>query len=307
MKAAIVTTYGAPIEVTEVDRPELTPDSVMIEVHASSVNPIDSLIVQGHMQEMLPYELPWIVGYDVSGVVVEIGADVKVLAVSDEVFGRADGMQAGTMAEYAMIKAGDLAIKPENITHSEAAGVPLAGLTAWQALVDHGHLKRGHKVLIHAGSGGVGTLAIQIAKHLGAFVATTTSEFNRQLVEDLGADLVIDYQHANFAQELEGYDLVIDMIGGETLTRSFDVVRAGGIIVSIKGEPPAGLAEERDITFSQFFMTPDGKMLAELATLIADGSVDPIIDSVFPLDDVRSAFERSDTGRAHGKVIVQVR
>jgi NADPH:quinone reductase-like Zn-dependent oxidoreductase len=307
MKAAIVTQYGAPIQVAEIERPQLAADSVMIEVHASSVNPIDSLIVQGYVQEMLPYELPWTVGYDVSGVVVECGSEVSRFAVSDEVFGRADGMQAGTMAEFAMVKASDLAEKPENITHNEAAGVPLAGLTAWQALFDHGHLEKGQKVLIHAGSGGVGTLAIQIAKHVGAFVATTTSESNRQMVTDLGADLVIDYTTKKFDDELSDYDLVLDMLGGDTLERSFDVVRTGGRVVSIKGEAPEGLADDRGVTFINFFMVPNGEMLGELAELMTEGVVVPSVDSIFSIDDVGAAFDQSDTGHARGKVIVQIR
>lgn len=307
MKAAVVTEYGSPLRVVEVDRPVLAPDSVMIEVHASSVNPIDSLIVHGVVKDMLPYQLPWIVGYDVSGVVVECGSDVTTFSVSDEVFGRADSFQAGTMAQYAMIKSHDLAKKPGNITHLQAAGVPLAGLTAWQALVEHGHLQPGEKVLIHAGSGGVGSLAIQIAKHLGAFVATTTSESNLEFVRSLGADVAIDYKAQRFDAELDDYDLVIDTLGGDSLTRSFDVVKRGGRIVSIKGADVDGLAHKYGVTFSAFYMSPSGEMLATLADLIAADKLRPIVDSVFSLDDVQQAFDRSDTGRARGKIIVQIR
>ena len=173
MKAAILSAYGNDLEVVDVERPDLPDDSVMVEVHAAAINPIDWIVMAGYVQEMLPYELPWIVGYDVSGVVVEVGPDSQGFSVGDEVFARADGMQAGTMAEYAALKPSDLAIKPANISHAEAAGIPLAGLTAWQALLDQGGLTSGQRVLIHAGSGGVGTLAIQIAKHAGAWVATT--------------------------------------------------------------------------------------------------------------------------------------
>ena len=307
MKAAVVTEYGSPLRVVEVDRPVLAPDSVMIEVHASSVNPIDSLIVHGVVKDMLPYQLPWIVGYDVSGVVVECGSDVTTFSVSDEVFGRADSFQAGTMAQYAVIKSHDLAKKPDNITHLQAAGVPLAGLTAWQALVEHGHLQPGEKVLIHAGSGGVGSLAIQIAKHLGAFVATTTSESNLEFVRSLGADVAIDYKAQRFDAELDDYDLVIDTLGGDSLTRSFDVVKRGGRIVSIKGADVDGLAHKYGVTFSAFYMSPSGEMLATLADLIAADKLRPIVDSVFSLDDVQQAFDRSDTGRARGKIIVQIR
>ncbi len=307
MRAATVTEYGSPITVVEVDRPGLAPDSVMIEVHASSVNPIDSLIARGVMKEQLPYRLPWVVGYDVSGVVVECGADVTDFHVADEVFGRADSFQAGTMAEFAMIKQADLAIKPANLSHQPAAGVPLAGLTAWQALVEHGRVQPGEKVLIHAGSGGVGSLAIQIAKHLGAVVATTTSGSNLGMVEDLGADVAIDYQTQRFDEELSDYDLVIDTLGGESLERSFATVKRGGRIVSIKGEAPKGLADERGVQFTAFYMSPSGSMLTTLAGLIESGAVRPIVDSVFPLSEVQQAFEHSDAGRARGKIIIQVK
>ena len=307
MKAAIVTEYGSPITVVEVDRPPLAADSVMIEVYASSVNPIDSLIARGVMKEQLPYQLPWVVGYDVSGVVVECGADVTDLRMADEVFGRADSFQAGTMAEFAMIKQGDLAIKPTNVSHLQAAGVPLAGLTAWQALVEHGHVQRGEKVLIHAGSGGVGSLAIQIAKHLGAVVATTTSGSNLGMVTDLGADVAIDYQTQRFDEELSDYDVVIDTLGGESLERSFATVKRGGRVVSIKGEAPKGLADERGVHFTAFYMSPSGATLTTLAGLIESGALRPIVDSVFPLSEVQQAFDRSDAGRARGKIIIQVK
>lgn len=307
MRAAIVTEYGSSITVAEVDRPTLAADSVMIEVHASSVNPIDSLIAHGVMKEMLPYHLPWVVGYDVSGVVVECGADVTKFHMADEVFGRADSFQAGTMAEFAMIKQVDLAIKPSNVSHLEAAGVPLAGLTAWQALVEHARVQSGEKVLIHAGSGGVGSLAIQMAKHLGALVATTTSGPNLEFVKDLGADVAIDYQTQRFEDEISDYDVVIDTLGGESLARSFTTVKRGGRVVSIKGEAPNGLADERGVHFTAFYMSPSGTMLSTLAGLIESGALRPIVDSVFPLKEVQRAFDLSDAGRARGKIIIQVR
>lgn len=194
MRAAVLTEYGADPEVTEIDRPELPDDSVMVEVHAAAINPIDWIVMDGNLQDMLPYELPWIVGYDVSGVVAETGSgpDAARFSVGDAVFARADNMQAGTMAEYSAVKAGDLALKPANISHAEAAGIPLTGLTAWQALFDKAGLQRGQRVLIHAGSGGVGTLAIQFAKHADAWVAATARASNKDLVESMGADQFVD-------------------------------------------------------------------------------------------------------------------
>jgi NADPH:quinone reductase-like Zn-dependent oxidoreductase len=280
---------------------------VMIEVHAASINPIDWIVMAGHVQAMLPYELPWIVGYDVSGVVVEVGPGAQGFAVGDEVFARADGMQAATMAEYSAVKASDLAIKPSNISHAEAAGIPLAGLTAWQALFDKGGLQAGHRVLIHAGSGGVGTLAIQIAKHAGAWVAATASAKNKDLVESLGADQFIDYSNERFEEVIEKFDVVFDMLGDETLKRSFDAVKPGGTIVSIKGDAPDGLAAERSVAFHSFFMEPDGEQLAEIATLITNGTIHPVLDRTFPLDDVVAAYDYARSGSSNGKVAVVVR
>ena len=307
MKAAILREYGNDPEVADVDRPVLADDSVMVEVRAAAINPIDWIVMAGYVQDMLPYELPWIVGYDVSGVVVEVGPDAQGFSVGDEVFARADSMQAGTMAEYAALKASDLAIKPDNISHVEAAGIPLAGLTAWQALFDKGGLTSGQRVLIHAGSGGVGTLAIQIAKHAEAWVATTASAKNKDLVEGLGADLFVDYSNERFEDVAEKYDLVFDMLGDDTLKRSFDAVKPGGTIVSIKGDAPDGLADERDITFHSFFMQPNGAQLAEIAKLITAGTIRPVLDRTFPLDDVAAAYEYARTGGPNGKVAVAVR
>jgi NADPH:quinone reductase-like Zn-dependent oxidoreductase len=246
-------------------------------------------------------------GYDVSGTVVEVGKDVKSVEVGDEVFARPNQMDAGAVAEFARIQEDELAIKPANITHEQAASVPLAGLTAWQALVTKGNIKEGDKVLVHAGSGGVGTVAIQIAKHFGAFVATTTSGKNADLVKELGADLVIDYTTQKFEDELSDYDLVIDTIGGETLARSFEVLKKGGTMVSVKSQDNDNLAEKYGVHFEWFFMSPDGKMLAELAKLISDGTVKTVIDSTFAMDQAADAFDKLATGRAVGKIVVTVK
>lgn len=307
MRAAILTEYGNGPEAADIDRPELPDDSVMIEVHAAAINPIDWVVMDGNIKDMLPYELPWTIGYDVSGVVTEVGPHAEGFSVGDEVFGRADNMQAGTMAEYSAVKSGDLALKPSNISHPEAAGIPLAGLTAWQALFDKGGLESGQRVLIHAGSGGVGTLAIQLAKHAGAWVAATASAENEELVRNMGADQFVDYENEKFEEVVEPCDLIFDMLGGDTLERSFDVVKPSGTIVSIKGDAPDGLAEERDVTFHQFFMEPSGEQLAEIAALIAGGAVHPVLDSTFALDDVAAAYEHGRSGEANGKIAIVIR
>lgn len=307
MHAAVITEYGNEPEVIDVEVPELPADSVMVEVHASAINPIDWIIMSGAMKEMLPYALPWIVGYDVAGTITEVGGDVTHLKVGDDVFGRADGTQAATMAEFAAIKESDLAVQANSITHQQSAGIPLAGLTAWQALFEHGALESGQRVLIHAGSGGVGTLAIQFAKHAGAWVATTASARNRELVMSLGADQFVDYSTEDFADVVEPCDLVLDMVGGETLTKSFDVVKRGGRVVSIKEQAPDGLAAAKGVAFAQFFMHPDSDALTTIAGLIDDGTVRPVVDSVFPLDQVAAAFLHAEEGHPTGKVIIAVR
>ena len=304
MKAAVIKDYATQIEISEVAKPQLQDESVLIQVHAASLNPIDNILRAGYMKAMMPLSFPHVMGYDVSGTVVEVGKNVQSVKIGDNVFARPNQEDAGALAEFARLQESELAIKPDNLSHQDAASVPLAGLTAWQALVSKGHIKSGDKVLIHAGSGGVGTFAIQIAKHFGAFVATTTSAKNAQLVKDLGADVVIDYKTQNFEDELSEYDLVIDMLGGDTLVRSFNVLKKGGTMVSIKGQDTDGLAAKAGVHFEAFFMSPDGKILAELGALISDGTIQTVIDSVFPMDQAAAAYDQLATGRAVGKIVV---
>lgn len=306
MRAAVFTKYGGAVEVVDVPVPELLPDSVLIKVGAAAINPIDSIIRAGYMQSLLTLQLPVTLGFDVSGVVTECGSEVTQFQPGDEIFGRADTLQAGTIADFVVVKASDLAIKPQSSTHAEAASIPLAALTAWEGLVSEGEIARGQRVLIQAGSGGVGTFAIQIAKHFGAFVATTTSAKNEALVTSLGADVVIDYQTQDFEAELSDYDLVLDMLGGETLVKSLGVLRRGGTLVSIKGSPPPGLAEQFGVTFKRFFMWPDSTILAELAGLVDAGVVKPVIDRVYPIAETADAYEYLAGGAATGKVVIEV-
>jgi len=307
MKAAIIQDYASPVEIAEVAKPVLKDDSVLIEVHAASVNPIDNILRAGYMKDFIPLTFPHVMGYDVSGKVVEVGKNVQSVKVGDAVFARPNQADAGAIAEFARLEENDLAIIPANVTYTDAASVPLAGLTAWQALITKGNLKKGDKVLIHAGSGGVGTFAIQIAKHFGAYVAATTSTKNADLVRSLGADMVIDYKTRKFEDELSGYDLVIDMLGGEALANSFKVLKKGGAVISIKGQDTDGLATKYGVRFESFFMSPDGKMLAELGALISQGIVKPVIDSVFPMDQAAAAYDRLATGRAVGKIVISVK
>jgi NADPH:quinone reductase-like Zn-dependent oxidoreductase len=304
MKAAIIRDYDTRIEIADIDAPELRDDSVLIAVHAASLNPIDYILQSGAMKDNIPLRFPHVMGFDVSGQITEIGKDVTGFNVGDAVFARANQDDAGAIAQFARVKATEMALKPENISHAEAASVPLAGLTAWQALITKGHLKRGDKVLIHAGSGGVGTLAIQIAKHFGAYVATTCSPRNADLVRELGADIVIDYNTQTFEDELSDYDVVFEMVGGETLTRSFNVLKKGGVLVSIKGQDTDDLASDHDVRFEWFFMEPNGAMLAELGELIENGIVKTVIDSTYPMDKTVDAYEALKDGHAVGKIVV---
>ena len=304
MRAVAYQNYNSNIEIIEVAKPKLQDKSVLVEVHAAGINPIDNILHAGYLQQMLELSFPHIMGYDVSGIVVEVGKDVRSVKVGDEVFARPNQEDAGSIAEFARIHENELAIKPKNMSHIDAASVPLASLTAWQALVTKGNINRGDKVLIHAGSGGVGTFAIQIAKYFGAEVTTTTSSKNEDLVKSLGADLVIDYTTQSFENELSNYDLVIDAIGGDTLTKSFKVLKKGGRLVSIKGQDTENLAKEYGVNFEWFFMSPDGKMLTEIASLISQGTIKTVIDSTYSMKQAPEAFELLAKGRAKGKIVI---
>jgi 2-desacetyl-2-hydroxyethyl bacteriochlorophyllide A dehydrogenase len=306
MKAAIIRDYDTEIEIAEIDAPALSDDSVLINVHAASINPIDYILQSGAMKDNIPLEFPHVMGFDVAGEITEIGKDVTGFSVGDAVYARANQQDAGAIAQVARLKASEMALKPANISHAEAASVPLAGLTAWQALITKAKMKKGDKVLIHAGSGGVGTLAIQIAKYFGAHVATTCSARNADLVRDLGADVVIDYKNQTFEDELSDYDIVFDMIGGETLNRSFKVLKKGGTLVSIKGQDTDNLAPDHGVRFEWFFMEPDGAMLADLGKLIEDGHVKTVIDSTYKMEDVVAAYASLKDGHAVGKIVVTI-
>jgi len=306
MKAAIIRAYEGAVEIADVPAPVLADDSVIIKVHAASINPIDNILRMGYMKDMMPLTFPFVMGYDVSGVVTEVGKDVTTFKIGDAVYARANQDDKGAVAESARVKAAELALKPASLSHLEAASIPLAGLTAWQAFVEFAHLEKGQKVLIHAGSGGVGTLAIQMAKHLGAFVATTVSARNADLVKSLGADLVIDYKTENFDEVISDYDVVFDMVGGDIMNRSFKVLKKGGHLVSIKGQDTDGLAAQHDVKFDWFFMHPDGAQLKTLADLVVSGELKTVIDSTFEFGDAAKAFDHLADGHAVGKIVIDM-
>lgn len=306
MKAAIIKNYGVPVEIAQIPQPRVLENDVLVKVYAASINPIDNIVKAGYMKEMLPITFPYTMGYDVSGVVEAVGANVTRFKVGDEVYARPNQEDSGSIAEYAVVKEDELALKPRKLSFEEAASFPLAGLTAWQALVSKGQLKKGQKVLIHAGSGGVGTFAIQMAKHLGAEVTTTTSTGNIGLVKSLGADHVIDYTTTQFDQVLNDFDLVFDMMGGDILNKSFKVLKKGGKVVSIKGQDTEDLASKYGVSFDVFFMWPSGDMLKEMADLMDQGIIQPIIDRSYTFDQVQEAYDYLQAGHAKGKVTIRI-
>ncbi|QOF76453.1 NADP-dependent oxidoreductase [Variovorax sp. 38R] len=332
MKAFIIDRYGKKEvgRIGEVPEPELRDDDVLIQIHAASINALDSKIKSGEFKLILPYRFPLILGNDLAGTVVRVGARVRSFKPGDEVYARPDDDRIGTFAEFIAVKESSLALKPKNLSMVEAASLPLVALTAWQVLVETAKLKKGQKVLIHAGSGGVGTIAIQLAKHLGAFVATTTSTANVAWVKALGADVVIDYKQQDFATVLRDYDVVLNSLGNSELNKSLQILKPGGHLISISGPPTPAFAIARGLPwplrqvlrllsfgirskakkngghYSFVFMRADGAQLREITALIESGAIRPVVDKVFPFQDTHKALAYVDSGRAKGKVVVQV-
>jgi NADPH:quinone reductase-like Zn-dependent oxidoreductase len=332
MKAFVIYRYGKREtgRIGDVPEPELRDDDVLVKVHAAGVNALDSKIRSGAFKLILPYRFPLILGNDVAGTVVRVGARVHQFKPGDEVYARPDDDRIGTFAELIAIKASSVALKPQNLDMVEAASLPLVALTAWQVLVETAKLQRGQKVFIQAGSGGVGTIAIQLAKHLGAFVATTTSTGNVAWVKALGADVVIDYKQQDFAAALHDYDVVLNSLGNDELDKSLRILKPGGHLISISGPPtPAfatarGLAwplkqvmrllsrgirkkaKQKNVEYTFVFMRADGAQLREISTLIESGAIRPVVDKVFPFKDTNEALAHSESGRAKGKVVVQM-
>lgn len=332
MQAFILERYGkkSVLQAADMPEPELRDDEVLVQVHAAGVNLLDSKIRDGEFKLILPYHLPLILGHDVAGVVTKVGPHVRQFKPGDEVFARTDDFRIGSFAEYVPVKEASLALKPRNLTWEEAASIPLVALTAWQALVEVAQLQKGQKVFIQAGSGGVGTFAIQLAKHLGATVATTTSTANVALVKSLGADVVIDYTTQDFEDVLHGYDVVLNSQDGKTLEKSLRVLKRGGKLISISGPPDpafgqdsgapgfvrlvmrllsAGIrrkAQRRGVRYAFLFMRANGSQLREITRLLESGVVRPVIDKIFPFAHTHEALAYVKAGRAKGKVVVKV-
>ena len=333
MKAFIVKRYGKKekLHLTETAEPLVKENDVLVEIHSAGVNLLDSKIRDGEFKLILPYKPPFILGHDVSGVVIKVGSRVGKFKVGDKVYARPADYRIGTFAEFISVNEKDAAMKPKNISMEEAASIPLVGLTAWQALIERANLKKGQKVFIQAGSGGVGTFAIQLAKHLGATVATTTSRGNFDLVKSLGADIVIDYKKDEFENILRDYDVVLNSQDTETLQKSLRVLKPGGKLISISGPPDPDFAEEigapsfvklvirflssgtrkkakrLNVIHSFLFMSAEGNQLSKITSLIDSGIIKPVMDKIFPFEQTNDAMTYLEKGRTKGKIVVKVR
>ncbi|MCJ7990063.1 NADP-dependent oxidoreductase [Priestia sp. OVS21] len=332
MRAMVIDRYGkVPMHLAEMPTPEIGEYEVLAEIHAASINPIDFKIRDGKVKLLVKYKMPLILGNDFSGVVAKVGAKVTRFKAGDEIYARPRKSKIGTFAEYIAIHEDDIALKPKNLNFEEAASIPLVGLTSYQALTDILQLKKGQKILIQAGAGGVGTFAIQLAKLMGATVATTASEAGANLVKSLGADEIINYKTEKFEEILKNYDAVFDTLGGEILEKSFGIIKDGGKLVSVSGLPNArfgkeygsgffktllfsaashkltGLEKKNNVQYTFLFMKPSGEQLRIIANFIETGKIKPIIDKVFSFKDAQKAMEYAESGRAKGKIILKIR
>ncbi|NGN64746.1 NADP-dependent oxidoreductase [Streptomyces sp. A7024] len=328
MKAFVVDSYGKDgLHAADVPEPAVGAGDVLVRVRAAGINPLDKMVRDGEFKQLLKYRTPFVLGHDVAGVVTRVGADVRDFKAGDEVYARPRDLRIGTFAEYIAIDRADVALKPSSLTMEEAAAVPLVALAAWQALVDVAQIKPGRQVLVHAGAGGLGSTVIQLAKHLGASVTTTVNGKDADKARTLGADHVIDYTTTDFAEQPAAYDLVLDSLGGENLTKSLTVLKPGGLAISVVGPPdPAfaaqvgkpllkpvmGLlsrkvrarARKLGVRYAFFFMRADGAQLKALAALYDAGTLVPVLDRTFPFDETLDAMAYVENGRAKGKIVV---
>lgn len=333
MKALVFKRYGGRGQVTFVDSPHPIPkpDEILVRVHAVGLNPIDNMIPKGTFKPILKLQLPATLGSDLAGIVVEVGNRVTRFKPGDAVFASVFGLGTGALAEFAVVPESAAALKPTNLDFVQAASIPMVGLTSWQALKDRSDLKPGQKVFIPAGSGGIGTFAIQLATYLGAKIGTTTSTGNMDLVRSLGADEIIDYKNQQFEDVLKDYEVVLGTLRGDSIEKSLRILRPGSSVVSLVGPPDAAFArgrgmnflmvlifgllsrtiirhaKKRGITYSFLFVHPDGSQLAQIARLLEAGYLRPVIDKIFPFDQAKEALAYLEQGRAIGKVVVQVK
>jgi NADPH:quinone reductase-like Zn-dependent oxidoreductase len=308
MKAVRVHEYGGPevLKYENAPRPRPVAGEVLVRIHAAGVNPVDWKVRAGQLKDVIAYPMPMIPGWDVSGVVEATGPNVIRLKKGDEVYGQPDVVRNGTYAEFAVVPESELALKPTSIDHVHAASVPTAALTAWQGLFDVGGLRTGQTVLIHGAAGGIGSFAVQLAKWKGARIIATASGRNQEFLLNLGAKKAIDYEKTRFEDVVRDVDVVFDTIGGDTLKRSFGVLKKGGILVSTVETPSAEEAAAHGVRAAMVSMQVDPDQLAEIAKLVDSGMLRPIVEAVFPLKEARHAQELSQTGHARGKIVLKV-
>ena len=308
MKAVRIHEYGDENVLIYEDAPvpEIQDDEVLIKVHAASVNPVDWKTREGYIKEMIPHKFPLTLGWDASGVIENVGSKVTNFRIGDSVYSHSDISRNGAYAEYIAIKSYEVALKPKSIDHKHAASIPLVGLTAWQALFGIANLAQGQRVLIHAAAGGVGSFAVQLAKTRGAYVIGTASAHNHEFLHELGVDEVVDYTSVKFEDQVKDLDVVFDTIGGETLERSWKVLKSGGHLVSIAGTPSDEKAKENNVKGTYVFVQPNTEQLEEIAVLVDQGKVRTHLEKVFPLQHVKDAHLLSQAGRVKGKIILDL-
>ena len=309
MKAVRIHKYGEPevLQYEDLPRPQVVaPTEMLVRVHAAGVNPVDSAIRAGRVKEIFPVTFPWIPGSDLSGVVEEVGGNVTRFKTNDEVFALLNPAEGGAYAEYVVVRESDVALKPKSLQHIRAAAIPVAAITAWNALFETGQLQAGQHVLIHGGAGGVGHFAVQLAKRVRAHVIATASAKNHELISELGADEVIDYHAQKFENVARNIDIVFDTIGSDTQERSWKVLKKGGILVSIVQPPSEEMAKAVGARGAMVQSRPDGAKLAEIAKIIDSGNLAPVIDRILPLSEARRAQELSQSGHTRGKIVLRV-
>jgi NADPH:quinone reductase-like Zn-dependent oxidoreductase len=308
MKAIRIHTYGGPevLHYEDAPRPEPQAGEVLVRVHAAGVNPIDWKVREGEMKDFWPHKFPLILGWDLSGVVEELGSGASRFKIGDEVYSLPDPTRNGAYADYIVVREPELALKPNSLHHIRAAAVPLAALTAWQSLFDTAQLQPGQRVLIHAGSGGVGHFAVQLAKWKGAYVFATASTKNQDLLRKLGVDEPIDYTQQRFEDIARKIDIVLDTLGDETQERSWSVLKKGGVLVSLVQPPSEEKAKQLGVRAAIIGAQTNGAQLAKIAKIIDSGKLAPIINRILPLSEARRAHELSQSGHTHGKIALRL-
>lgn len=310
MKAAQINEYGGKevLKIEDAPKPPIKDNEILVEVYAAGVNPFDVKVREGLVRNMAELNFPATLGGDFAGIVAELGTGVEGLVIGQAVYGQAGALSGkGSFAEYTPVKATQVASKPGSTDFAAAAALPLVSVSAYQALVDHMQLQNGQKILIHGGAGGIGSMAIQLAKHLGAYVATTATTAQSDFVKNLGADEIIDYKTQNFAETLKNYDAVFDTVGGETNRKSYTILKPNGSLVSMVAQPDEGLVRQYRVKYTAQFTRLTPERLNAVAKLVDKGALKPIVDKIFPFSQAAEALEYQKIGQHEGKVVIKIK